>query len=98
MKKVQKELVKKAFSIIGEELSNLKDSPIGLTMNIGNFRKDGFDIVFKNNRTEGEVEFIYYLAGKIRLDNNIWFDSGFSTDGEFIEWNFDWSLEQVDGE
>lgn len=97
MKKSKQKLVKKAFSIIGEELGKMEEAPVVLNLSIGNFREDGFDILFHIGETEGEVWLINYLKDKIRLDNNIWFDSGFSTDGKVIEWNFDWSLEE-DGE
>jgi hypothetical protein len=97
MKKSKQKLVKKAFSIIGEELSNIEDAPVVLNFSIGNFRKEGFDILFQIGDTEGEVWLINYLKDRIRLDNKIWFDSGFSTDGNLIEWNFDWSLDE-DGE
>lgn len=85
-------LIKEAFSIIGEELSKIECSPAELNLVISNFRNDGFDITFNSNVTQESLELIYHLSNKIRIDNNIWFDSGFGK--TYIEWNFDSSLDK----
>lgn len=78
------------FGILGTELDKLNDEDIVIPMTVRGFRKDGFDIEFYAE-TKEHSKIIYDIMSKIRIDNNIWFDSGFS--GKFIEWNLDYSVE-----
>ena len=97
--KKNKRLIKKVFSLIGEEFSKLDETcirpddsgkPIEFNISIKNFREDGFNLLWNHNGLEVGNSIIYDISKTIRIDNKIWFDSGFSSDG--IEWNLDYSL------
>jgi hypothetical protein len=104
--KKNKKLIKKVFSLIGKELSELDESVLVPDMNptkpnktidfnitIKNLRKDGFDLYWNHDGLEVGDKIIDNIARKIRVDNHIWFDSGFGRQG--VEWNLDWSLHKI---
>lgn len=97
--KKNKKLIKKVFSIIGEELSKLDETcirpddsnkTIEFNITAKNFREDGFDLVWNHNGLEIGIDILHSIERKVRIDNNIWFDSGFDKNGR--EWNLDYSL------
>lgn len=102
MTKSKQKLVKKVFSLIGEEFSKLDktcirpdDTTQTIEFNITakNFSKDGFDLVWNDNGAEVGTDILHSIERKIRIDNNLWFDSSFDKNGR--EWNLDWSLKKV---
>lgn len=80
-------IIKTIFGILGTELDKLKDKDIIIPMKVRGFREDGFDIEFYA-ATKEHSRIIYDIMSKIRIDNDIWFDSAFS--GKTIEWNLDY--------
>ena len=84
--------IKTIFSILGTELDKIKKKNININFQATNFRKDGFDIRWTYS-TEHERVIIDNIKNIIRIDNKIWFDSGFHLDKNELEWNLDWSIE-----
>lgn len=92
---------KKLFNLIAEEFNKLDErvvspetgEPIEFLITATNFTKDGYDLFWVHNGLEVGDRILRNLEKTIRVDNKLWFDSGFGEKGR--EWNLDWSLKQM---
>ena len=83
-------VIQTIFSTIGLELEKTKDNTL-LEFNVGGYREDGFDILFKY-KTKEDRDIVYNIR-TILSDKGIFFDTYFGVDEPSIGWNIDWSLQ-----
>lgn len=80
--------IKQVFTILGEEFAKLDENSSEVKMAI--LPKDnGISIQFYYEKEEA-YQFVTYLQEKIRLENEIWFDSEFAIRFGMTEWFLDY--------
>lgn len=80
--------IKQVFTILGEEFAKLDENSSEVKMVI--LPKDnGISIQF-HYESEEAYEFVNHLQRKIRLENEIWFDSEFAIRFGMTEWFLDY--------
>ena len=86
----KKELTAKVFSIIAEKLLESNETYISIHTYVND---GGIDLKFEYT-SEEEAELINEMKLACR-DQGIWFDSDWMTEEPIMNWNLDWSLEEI---